>query len=124
MLCARKGVEQAEARRVRESVPAGSAARAAPAAPASPTVGAAAVAATVVPERVAVLIVFRVLRVLPRATPVAVPAVAAVPVVPLLAEVLGPALQPSALLIAAHRHEGLLDQRDRVVRGGARGIRP
>jgi hypothetical protein len=49
---------------------------------------------------------------------------APVPVVALLPEVLGPALEPPAFLIAAHRDEGLLDHGDRVVRGCARGIRP
>ncbi|HEY9365291.1 MAG TPA: hypothetical protein VIP55_01540 [Agromyces sp.] len=55
---------------------------------------------------------------------VIMPMLAAVAVVALLPEVLGSALQPPPFLIATHRDQRLLDQRDRVVRGGPGGIRP
>ncbi|WP_332062545.1 hypothetical protein [Agromyces sp. CCNWLW203] len=93
---------------MRERVPAGSAA---------PTAATAAL--------VTVLMAVLVMLVSACVMCVAVPAVCeAVPAVTLLPEVLCPALQSPALLIAAHGDEGLLDQRDRVDRGGARGIRP
>ncbi|WP_235507660.1 hypothetical protein [Agromyces sp. Root1464] len=127
-------IEQAEARSVRERVTAGTATRASPATSPAPSVGAsapAAVAPPVVGLGPLAALVVGVPRMLPRMVPVVpvpvrvvVRVPAPVPVVALLPEVLGPALEPPAFLIAAHRDEGLFDQGDRVVRGCARGIRP
>ncbi|WP_234980825.1 hypothetical protein [Agromyces cerinus] len=134
MLRTLEGIEQAEARRVRECVPAGPATGASAATSAAPAVRTAAPAfapapMVVVPQSVAVLVgvVVGAPGMLPRpvpVTPVPVPVIAAVPLVALLTEVLGTSLQPPALLVSAHRHQGLLDQRDRVVRGRPLGFRP
>lgn len=128
-------IEQAEARRVRERVPAGTATRASSATSPAPTVGTSAPATTaasmIVEFGTLAVLVVGVPRVLVRMAPVVpvpvrvvVRVPAPVSVVALPPEVLGPALEPPAFLVAAHRDEGLLDQRDRIVRGGPRGIRP
>ena len=119
-------IEQAEARRVRERMPAGTTPRASSTTSAAPALWAAAAATPATATMVVVLavLVVGVLRMLPRVMPVPVRVLAAVAVVTLLSEVLGSALQPPPFLIATHRDQRLLDQCDRVVRGGPGGIRP
>ncbi|WP_232333563.1 hypothetical protein [Agromyces laixinhei] len=120
MLCTFKGIEQAEARRMRECVPTRFAARTSTTTAPPPSTAS---APTAMRGVIAVLIVLGVAPGAAVGVPVPARALAAVPVVPLLAEVLGPPLQPTPLLVASHRDEGLLDQHDRVVGGGSRGIR-
>ncbi|KRC61453.1 hypothetical protein ASE14_11330 [Agromyces sp. Root81] len=107
-----------------EGVAPRTAALASPAAATSPTLGAAAPTPMITVIVVVIMLGMVSGDVPAMAVPVRTRVAAAVPVVALLAEVLGPALQPPPLLVAPHRDEGLLDERDRVVRSVSRGIRP